>query len=243
LTRSWLIRLLSIVAALPWWLTAAGHAQDAGAGCSPQVVDRGCETAQKTSPDGNQTLVPPAASRPVVTYTNGKLTVTASNTSLAEVLLAISAQIGTAIDFPAGSATDRIVVREGPGTIRQVLANLLNGSGFNYMILASPNSPDELTRVVLATAGQPANFSPRPASDQKSTAAQAKTIRDPLLWAPPKGSLFWTPPKEDSSAQVSPRALDHENLQPPKDPIPPDVLEQMMKERTRQLHEQVQQPQ
>jgi len=243
LTRSWPHRLVSILAALPWWLVAAGHAQGSDNDCSPQVIDRGCEMVQKSPPDRDETGVAPAASRPLVIYTDGKLTVTAGNTSLAEVLRAISAQTGTAIDFPAASATDRIFVHEGPGTIRQVLANLLNGSGFNYVILGSPDSPDKLARVVLAEAGHAADFAPQPADDQKKNNAEAKTVRDPLLWTPPRGSSFWTPPKEDPSATVLPRVVDSGSVVPPKDPIPPDVLEQMMKDRARELREQVQPPQ
>lgn len=241
MTRSRPFRLFSIVAAFPWWLTVTGHTQASGVGCSTLELARGCQPASQSSSVGNETPVPAASNRPIVTYANGKLTVTAWNTSLADVLRAISAQTGTVIDFPAGSAADRIVVHEGPDTIRHVLANLLNGSGFNYVMLASPNAPDEVTRVSLAKAGQPANLS---ASDQKSLASdQPKTIRDPLLWTPPGNSSFLTAPQEDPSAPVSPTALDSAGVQPPKDPIPPDVLEQMMKDRARQLREQVQQPQ
>jgi hypothetical protein len=244
LTRFWLFRLLSLVAALTLWLTVTGHTQESGISCDALEVGKGCQTARQSSRDGNEILASSAPNRPSVTYTNGKLTVAASNTSLAEVLRAISTQTGTVIDFPAGSAADRIVVREGPGTIRHVLTNLLNGSGFNYVILASPNAPDELTRVILATADQPANFSPQPANDQNNlTPDQPKTIRDPLLWTTPGRSSFLTSPKEDPSVPVLSKALDAGSLQPPTDPIPPDVLEQMMKDRAQQLREQIQQPQ
>ncbi|MFY9684153.1 MAG: hypothetical protein WAK70_20165, partial [Candidatus Sulfotelmatobacter sp.] len=141
-----------MIAALPWWLVATGHTQDSGTGCGAQVMDRGCETAQKSFSDSNQTRVPSTAEQPVVTYRHGKLMVTAGNASLAQVLRAISAQTGTVIDFPRGSAEDRVVVREGPGTVREVLGNLLNGSGFNYVIVGSLDTPDKLSRVVLAKA-------------------------------------------------------------------------------------------
>jgi hypothetical protein len=241
LTRSRPFRLFSIVAAFPWWLTVTGHTQASRVGCSALELGRVCQPASQSSPVGHETPGPAASNRPVVTYTNGKLTVIAWNTSLAEVLRAISAQTGTVIDFPTGSAMERIVVREGPNTIRHVLANLLNGSGFNYVILASPSAPDEVTRVSLAKAGQPANF---PASDQTNFVSdQPKTIRDPLLWAPPGNSSFLTAPQDVPSTPASPTALNSAGLQPPKDPIAPDVLEQMMKNRARQLREQVQQPQ
>lgn len=247
LTRYWQYRLVGIVAALPWWLVAAGHTQESGVGCNARSISGVCETArettQKGSAVGNETFAPPGASQPLVTYADGKLTVTARNASLAEVLRAISAQTGAVIDFPAGSAANRIYLREGPGTIRQVLANVLNGSGFNYVIVGSPDSPDKLTRVVLAKAGQTADSS-SPASDRKSGSdEQAKTAGDSLLWAPPSDSGFWTPPKEDPAAQVAHSPVDSGSLVPPTEPLAPDVLEQMMKDKARQLRQQPQEPQ
>ena len=244
MTRYWQYRLVGMVAALPLWLVATGHTQETDLGCSAQVIGAGCAAVRQGSADGHETFAPPVASQPVVTYLNGKLTVAAWNASLAEVLRAISAQTGTVIDFPTGSAADRIFLREGPGTIRQVLANLLNGSGFNYVIMGSPDNPDKLTRLVLVKAGQTADLSPQLPSEQKSSGDdQAKTVRDPLFWTPPSDSAFWTPPKEDPAAQVSHRPLDSESLVPPSEPLPPDVLEQMMKDRARQLRQQAQEPQ
>ena len=244
MTRYWQYRLVGMVAALPLLLFTAGHAQESDLGCSAQVIGAGCATVRQGSADGRETFAPPVASQPVVTYLNGKLTVTAWNASLADVLRAISAQTGTVIDFPTGSAADRIFLREGPGTIRQVLGNLLNGSGFNYVIMGSLDKPEKLTRLVLVKTGQTAELSPQLPSEQKSRGDdQAKTTRDPLFWTPPSDSAFWTPPKEDPSAQVSHPPLDSESLVPPSEPLPPDVLEQMMKDRARQLRQQAQEPQ
>jgi hypothetical protein len=243
LIRSCTYRLVSIAVTLASWLVVTGHAQDSGIRCRPQVIDGGCETARKASPDGSGAHLPSAVGRPIVTYKNGQLMVTASNASLDEVLRAISAQTGTIIDFPAGSAADRIAVREGPASVRYVLTSLLNGSGFNYVILESPDSPGKLTRVVLAKAGQTADVLPQPAIEQKDGEDQAKTAGDPLLWTPSSGSSFLTSPKVDPAAADAPRAVDNGGVVPPSEPIPADALEQMIKDRTRQLREQVQQPQ
>jgi hypothetical protein len=244
--------VFTIVAALLWWLAATGHSQEPGIGCTSVVIDGVCETAGQSSLNGPETLVPAAPSRPIITYANGKLTITASNTSLADVLRAITTQTGTVIEFPAGSAADRISVHEGPSTIRQVLVNLLNGSGFNYVIVGSPNAPDVLERVVLANADQPANASPQPASDQSSALDQTKEAKNPLLWTPPTGSSLWTPPKgsslytspeEASSAPALPQALDNGGSGPRTDLIPAEVIQQGMKDRAQQIREQVQPPQ
>ncbi|MGA2373990.1 MAG: hypothetical protein ABSF72_00615 [Candidatus Sulfotelmatobacter sp.] len=243
MTRYWQYRLIGMVAALPWWFVATGHTQQSGVDCSAQVIGGSCETARKSSADGNEPFVPPVASQPVITYANGKLTVKASNASLAEVLRAISAQTGAVIDFPASSAADRIYLHEGPGTIRQVLADLLNGSDFNYVIMGSSDSPDKLTRVVLVKVGQTADLSPAASEQKNGSDEQTKTVRDPLLWKPPSDSSFSTPAKEEPAAQVAHRPLDSGSVVPPSEPLAPDVLEQMMKDRARQIRQQAQGPQ
>jgi len=45
-------------------------------------------------------------------------------------------QTGAEIEIP--SATERVVTHLGPGPARDVMADLLNGSRFNYVLLGSP---------------------------------------------------------------------------------------------------------
>lgn len=84
---------------------------------------------------------------PQVTYQSGQLTVVAHNSTLGDILRAIKKQTGAEIDVPA--ANDRVVTRLGPGPARDVIAELLNGSRFNYVLLGSAQDANLLTRVVL----------------------------------------------------------------------------------------------
>jgi hypothetical protein len=52
------------------------------------------------------------------------------------------------VDVPP-NATERVVGQFGPGPAREVLADLLNGSHFNYVMLGSAANPDGLERVIL----------------------------------------------------------------------------------------------
>jgi hypothetical protein len=82
-----------------------------------------------------------------VSFQNGQLTVVAPNSTLGDVLRAIKKQTGADIDVPA--ANERVVTRLGPGPARDVIAELLNGSRFNYVLLGSADNANLLTRVVL----------------------------------------------------------------------------------------------
>jgi hypothetical protein len=88
---------------------------------------------------------------PQVIYENSQLTINAPNSTLADILRAVRKQTGAEIEVP--SAPERVVTHLGPGPAREVLAELLNGSRFNYVLLGSPSDETALTRVVLVAKG------------------------------------------------------------------------------------------
>lgn len=88
-----------------------------------------------------------AAVPPQVSFQNNELTIVAPNSTLSDILRAVRKQTGAEIDVPP--APERVVTHLGPGSARDVLADLLNGSRFNYVLLGSPGNETILTRVVL----------------------------------------------------------------------------------------------
>jgi hypothetical protein len=96
------------------------------------------------------TLEQQPASPPRISYQGGQLTITAPNSTLGDILRGVHAQTGAAVDVP-GNATERVVGYFGPGPAREVLAALLNGSHFNYVILGSVTNPGGVERVVLTS--------------------------------------------------------------------------------------------
>ena len=91
-------------------------------------------------------LLSPVA--PEVNYHNGELSIVAPNSTFSEILSCIRDKTGAEIEIPASN--ERVVTHLGPGNVRDVLAQLLNGSPFNYVIVGSPTEPNSLTRVVLS---------------------------------------------------------------------------------------------
>jgi hypothetical protein len=97
--------------------------------------------------------VPPEqmpASSPEVQFHHGQLTIRASNSTLGDILRAVRKETGASVDVP-GSATERVVGQFGPGPARDVLASLLNGSDFNYVLLGSAENSAALDRVILTS--------------------------------------------------------------------------------------------
>ncbi len=119
-----------------------------------------------------------AAVPPQVSFTNNELTIVAPNSTLADILRAVHKQTGAEIDVPP--ANDRVVTHLGPGPARDVIADLLNGSRFNYVLLGAPGNESLLTRVVLVPKTGPENVAPAAAAgDAPQGAEQAANAPQP----------------------------------------------------------------
>jgi hypothetical protein len=97
-----------------------------------------------------------------VEYKDGQLTILARNSTLGDILSSVRKQTGADIDFPPNT-TERVVGEFGPGPARDVLATLLDGSSFNYVLLGSASHPNRLEKVIL-TPGSKAASDARPSS-------------------------------------------------------------------------------
>jgi hypothetical protein len=85
---------------------------------------------------------------PKVTFGNGLLTIVAENATLGDVLRAVGTQTGAAIEMST-DATERVVTHLGPGPARDVIAKLMSGSHFNYVILGSAARTDHIDRLIV----------------------------------------------------------------------------------------------
>ena len=103
-----------------------------------------------------------AAVPPQVSFQNDQLTIVAPNSTLADILRAVRKQTGADIEVP--SAPERVVTHLGPGPAREIVAELLNGSRFNYVLLGSPTDDALLTRVVLVAKSNSENLTANPAA-------------------------------------------------------------------------------
>ena len=85
---------------------------------------------------------------PHVTYQNRQLTIVAENSTLGDILRAVRAQTGATIDLPP-NANARVVAHIGPGPSRDVLATLLNGTLFNYVLVGTVSDPSAVGKILL----------------------------------------------------------------------------------------------
>jgi hypothetical protein len=95
------------------------------------------------------TLEQMPAQPPQVSYLNGQLTIISRNSTLADILHSVAHLTGAAIELPPGTGFERVAGRMGPGPARNVLAELLNGSRYDYVMVASTTNPGGLRHVIL----------------------------------------------------------------------------------------------
>jgi len=180
---------------------------------------------------------------PEVSFQSGQLTIVAPNSTLADILKAVHKQTGAEIEIP--NASDRVVTRLGPGPALDVMAELLNGSRFNYVLLGSPEDPNQLTKVVLVAKSGPevspvAAAAPQPtqARTQPSNPAAVPIADASPDAAPDAGEAEATEEPADSSTPEQPADAEQQATPSDQSPKTPQQLLQEMQQRQLQMQQQ-----
>lgn len=188
-------------------------AQMPGASAPAQARKAARPTGRKQGvskpPAAPETLPPPAPLTPEqmppvppqVTYRNGLLTIIATNSTLADILRAVSVNTGANVDAPAQLTGERVAARIGPGTPREVLSDLLRGPRFDYILVGSDGDPNGVRNIILT----PNQSSPRTSAAMAQFQPQGRPV---------------PPAQEDVDEEVA----DEQPAQP--QPAPPQPAQQ-----------------
>ena len=156
--------------------------------------------------------LPAAAS---VVFDSHGLSIVASNSSLAQILKDVATDTGAKVE--GMGADERIFGTYGPGPPRDVLRQLLDGSGYNVLMVGDRGAGTP-RRIVLTIP---------PGSTMQSTASKTP--------APPKSD------DADSDQQAPEPEAEQEQPQPPPNgagpPVPIRTPQQMIQERNRQMQQ------
>jgi len=154
---------------------------------------------------------------PRVSYEGGLLTIVAPNSTLGDILRSVRKYTSAEIEIPS-SATERVATSLGPAPAREVMAELLNGSRFNYILLGSPADANALVRVVLVAKTPD---TPTPAANNAAPGAQVVNA----------GEVPEAEAAEDNSAEdAADQAAAEEQSAPPDQPgvkTPQQLLQEM----------------
>ena len=146
---------------------------------------------------------PPPAGNPrlEVSFSNGLLSISSNKANLSEILFAVHQRTGAEIAIPAGAEQEQVAADLGPGPAPEVLAHLLNGSKFNFLILNSSTDPQALDRVILSPRAEgPIPISrplPTPAPEEDGEAAQSR-VEPPVRTLPSGATTDGPPPSAET---------------------------------------------
>jgi hypothetical protein len=183
-------------------------------------------------------------SPPGVSYTDGKLTVTANNSTVQDVITAVHGATGTAFQVNGGPLQDRLFGQYGPGPVNAVLEQILRGSGFNYILVSAPETPGQVKNATLMAKSneastpaipppQPQNVNQQPNDQEAQPDANVGGDEEP---PPPEPAQ---PEPTQETPQAYPQGVPNGEAQP-QDPNQPKTPEQLLQElqRLQQLRQQ-----
>lgn len=101
-------------------------------------------------------VIPPAeqAAKPAtILYNQGELSVDAQNSSLRQILSQIAAQTGLRVE--GLTQDERIYGKYGPGPLTSTVSSLLDGSGYNYVIIGDIASHSPVSLVLTPRSNAP----------------------------------------------------------------------------------------
>ena len=158
---------------------------------------------------------------------------------MSDVLNAVRQKTGANVDMPAGSG-ERVVGQFGPGAPRDVMAQLLNGSHYDYVLLGSAADPHALNKIVLMAkssgpepAQTPQANQPQPENENLQAVPEVENEN------PTEGSGEATPnmqeqPQEEAPPEQGDQSQDQQNGPVVKTP------EQLLRELQQQQQQQQQ---
>jgi len=144
-----------------------------------------------------------------VSFREGQLGIRAHKVTLSQVLFAVQQRTGAEVSIAAGAEQETVTVDLAPGPAPEVLARLLNGSKFNFLILSAASDPRQLDRVILSprTEGVIMPSSPIPAQDDTSADNDASP-------EPGAQSINTAPIQNPPGAAPEMKSRDEENAPP-----------------------------
>ncbi|HTR24447.1 MAG TPA: AMIN domain-containing protein [Terriglobales bacterium] len=137
-------------ASRPAHLTSASEVVASGGAPSSRLVEpTDIVPAADAPPPSHLEPLPAEPPQPSVnvTYENGMLSIHADRVTLSQVLYEVHLRTQAEIAIPAGAEQEKVIAELGPAPARSVLADLLNGSAYNFIFVGADEQ--SLQRVIL----------------------------------------------------------------------------------------------
>jgi hypothetical protein len=168
-----------------------------------------------------------APGQPTVTWNSQGLRIQAANSSLSQILNAVGTQTGAKIEGVSGD--ERVFGEYGPGPARDVLAQLLRGSVYNFILLGDQGQGTPRQVILTARRGGAGNQNRSAGNPQQGQDAQSDD------------EGVSEPEPEDPPVQPEPPPQPQPQAMPQQEPMTPQQRMQMMQQQRLQQMQQLQQ--
>ena len=199
----------------------------------PRAGHPAVTTPAEAAPTAPQAPEPPkwpaneAAKQPSITWNSEGLHIQASNANLSQILNQISTQTGAKIE--GLSKDERVFGNYGPGQAKDVLAQLLHGSGYDYLMLGDEGQGTPRTVILTVRRNAPPP-NQNPAANAPDQQPDDDSVVEPDTDEPEQQPQVFQPPQ--------PQPQQPEN---PQGPMTPQQRMQLMQQQRLQQMQQMQQ--
>jgi len=119
---------------------------------APNVQQPTQQGASASSPQQPYGLALQPPNPPNISYANGDLTIVANNSSLADIVSGIERATGVRVEGTTPDS-ERVFGQFGPGSPRDVLNSLFDGSRYDFILVGNLENPADVRTIILSPHG------------------------------------------------------------------------------------------
>jgi hypothetical protein len=213
-------------------VAAAQPASHPAKAARPRAGHPAVTTPAETAPPAPQAPEQPrwpaneAAKQPSITWNSEGLHIQASNANLSQILNQISTQTGAKIE--GLSKDERVFGNYGPGQAKDVLAQLLHGSGYDYLMLGDEGQGTPRTVILTVRRNAPPP-NQNPTANAPDQQPDDDSVVEPDNDEPEQQPQVFQPPQPQPQQPENPQA-----------PMTPQQRMQLMQQQRLQQMQQMQ---
>jgi hypothetical protein len=206
----------------------------------PPQSSAGAGAQQSQQPYG---LALQPANPPNISYANGQLSIIANNSSLADIVTAIERATGVRVEGTRPDS-ERVFGQFGPGSPRDVLNSLFDGSRYDFILVGSLENPADVRTIILSPHGTAPAAGVNTANNQPYRPPENNEEQEESEPAPVYRGGEGQPVQTVPSEQVTPPPLPQSGQQQQQQPqvkTPEQLLQELQRLRQQQQQQQGQQ--
>ena len=166
------------------------------------------------SPQAPYGLALQAPNPPSISFANGELAIVANNSSLADIVTGIERATGVRVEGTRPDS-ERVFGQFGPGSPRDVLNSLFDGSHYDFILVGSLENPADVRTIILSPHGTAPAAGVSTANSQPYQAPQSNEDQEETEQAPVYRGGEGQPVQNVPSEQATPPSSGQQQQQQP----------------------------